>query len=390
MQNPTRVLCVIGSMHGGGSERQTVGLLTHLDRNRFQPLLYTFYREGPLLDEVPEDVPIFSFWENRRTPRWYWPGRIHRMQVRHLAGVARNERVDLILDRTIHTTLIAAPASWRAGLPEIPVIVSHPQSDLRTVGRFAGAKRRLLRHAYRRAARVVAVSSDLRHEAIRCYDLPEQQVVVVRNWIDPRRIDRLAGAPAPAFSSGLFHVIQVGRLQREKGQRILIEAVEELVLRRKRTALVAHLVGGGRDERLLKQLVAQRGLERHVRFLGRQANPLPLIRQADLFCLPSLFEGMPNALLEAMACRTPVLAADCPTGPREILDGGRFGCLVPPADPAALADAIEDAMLNHGRWRERVEAARRHVEEQYGPEQSLALLESLFQEAVASRLARNG
>ena len=127
-----------------------------------------------------------------------------------------------------------------------------------------------------------------------------------------------------------------------------------------------------------------------MRFLGRQANPLPLIRQADLFCLPSLFEGMPNALLEAMACRTPVLAADCPTGPREILDGGRFGCLVPPADPAALADAIEDAMLNHGRWRERVEAARRHVEEQYGPEQSLALLESLFQEAVASRLARNG
>ncbi|NLZ00517.1 MAG: glycosyltransferase [Pirellulaceae bacterium] len=389
MQNPTRVLCVIGSMGVGGSERQMAEVLTHLDRNRFQPLLYTVYREGPLLDEVPEDVPVFSFWEDRRPPRWYWPGRIRRMQVRHLAGIAQAERVDLILDRTIHTTLIAAPAAWRAGVPEIPVIVSHPQSDLRTIGRFVAAKRRLLRQAYSRAARVVAVSSDLRQEAIRCYNLPEQQVVVVRNGIDLRRIDRLAAAPAPAFPPGLFHVIQVGRLQAEKGQRILIEAVAELVLRRTRTALVAHLVGDGRDERLLKELVAQRGLEQHVCFLGRQANPLPLVRQADLFCIPSLFEGMPNALLEAMACRTPVLAADCPTGPREILDGGRFGRLVPPADPAALADAIEDAMLNHGRWRERVEAARRHVEEHFALEQSLALLESLLQEA-AGRLARNG
>lgn len=390
MQNPARVLCVIGSMEVGGSERQTIGLLTHLDRARFQPLLYTVYREGPLLDEVPNDVPVFSFWAGRRPPRWYWPGRIHRMQVRHLADVARNQRADLVLDRTIHATLVAGPASWRAGLPEISVVVSHPQDDLRMAGRFLRPKRRLLRRAYGRAARVVAVSDDLRREVIRCYGLSEQQVAVVRNWIDLARVDRLAEEEAPALSPGAFHVVQVGRLQREKGQHVLIEAVADLVLRRNRTALAVHLVGEGRDQRLLKQLVAERGLQEHVHFWGRQANPLTLVRQAHLFCLPSLYEGLPNALLEAMACRTPVLATDCPTGPREILDGGRFGRLVPPAHPAALADAIEDAMLNHGQWRGKVEAARRHVEEQYGPERPLALLESLMLEAVGRDVERTG
>ena len=98
---------------------------------------------------------------------------------------------------------------------------------------------------------------------------------------------------------------------------------------------------------------------------------------------------MPNALAEAMACGTPVLATDCPSGPREMLAGGRFGRLVPPADPAALAEAIADAVTHHDQWRILTGPARRHVESQYAAEIGIPRYEKLLaQIATTGRLAK--
>ena len=86
MSRRTRVLFAIGSLTGGGSERQVVQLLQHLDRNRFEPLLYLVYRSGELLDEVPQDVAVASFEDRSRDPTVYWPGRMHRRRVADLSA----------------------------------------------------------------------------------------------------------------------------------------------------------------------------------------------------------------------------------------------------------------------------------------------------------------
>src|SRR6266404_181995 len=117
------------------------------------------------------------------------------------------------------------------------------------------------------------------------------------------------------------------------------------------------ILGAGPLERTLSAYIDEHSLQQHAKLVGFRQNPLPHYRDADLFCLSSLYEGMPNALVEAMLCRTPVLATDCPSGPAEILDGGRYGRLVPPADARALADAIEDALSNLQAWRSAVPAA---------------------------------
>ncbi len=378
-----RVLCVIGSMGSGGSERQMIGLLTHLDRERFAPMLYTILREGALLAEVPDDVPVLS--SGAEAVKWNWPGRIHRKQVRHLANTIRQQHIDLVYDRTFQATLVAGPASRRTHTPHLCTIVANPEDALKTVGRFGGAKKHLLRRAYLRAAKTVTVSDDLRNKAIAYYRLPREHVLALRNWIDLERIDRLAGACTPPFAPNRFHVVVTSRLVLLKGHRPLLEATKEVALRRGRTSLLVHLVGEGPDEPALKKYVADQGLQDYVRFEGLQHNPFPFVRTAQLFCLPSLSEGMPNALLEAMACRVPTLATDCPTGPREVLDGGRLGRLVPPGDPLALADAIEDAMLNRQHWLQYVEDARRHVEVSFGPGSRLPALESLFLDTLAAR-----
>ena len=100
-------------------------------------------------------------------------------------------------------------------------------------------------------------------------------------------------------------------------------------------------------------------------FAGFVANPLPWYRRAHLFVLSSLYEGLPNSLLEAAACGTPVVSTECPSGPAEILEGGRLGTLVPPADSPALVNAIEDAMDHYPEWQHRAMMARDSVRRRY-------------------------
>ncbi|MBI2477425.1 MAG: glycosyltransferase [Planctomycetia bacterium] len=125
------------------------------------------------------------------------------------------------------------------------------------------------------------------------------------------------------------------------------------------------------------------GVARWYQFAGYQANPLPFVKHAQLFCLPSLYEGMPNALIEAMICGTPVIASDCPSGPREILgEESGFGGLVPVADADALADAVANAISEYPRVQAKAIEARRHIVESYSLKPGLRRLEALFDELI--------
>jgi glycosyltransferase involved in cell wall biosynthesis len=380
-----RVLFAIGSLHGGGSERQTIGILRHLDRSRFEPLLYLVTRDGELLRDVPEDVPVFAFHDGHPPPRINWPGRIHRAEIRDVARVVREQRIDVVYDRTWHMTLITAAAARRQPVRRVSTAVTNPRQDFeRNAPRFRTVKSWLLRRAYREADRVVAVSEGVRDALAGYHRLDRDRITTIYNFVDLERIDRLAREPLPAGrdveTAGRFCVVAAGRLSEEKGFQHLLAATDELVNRRRRTELLVRLLGTGPLEQRLRAFVAQHGLAGHVRFEGFQANPYAFFRAADLFCLPSVYEGLPNALVEAMASRVPVLASDCESGPREILAGGEYGRLVRPGDPRALADAIEDAMVRPEAWRTIIEPARARVEQVFSRAAGMAKIEGLLVE----------
>ena len=183
------------------------------------------------------------------------------------------------------------------------------------VHRFRTLKRHLLRRAYRRARPAVAVCEGVADGMQQAYGLRKDQVAVLRNFIDVDEVDRLASQPGPVLEPDCFHVVTAGRLDAQKGQRYLIEAVERLVHQRKREQIRLHVLGQGPLESELRSFVSRKHLDRYVRFEGFLSNPFAFIARCQLFCLPSLYEGLPLALLEAMACRIPVLATDCPSGP---------------------------------------------------------------------------
>jgi len=154
-------------------------------------------------------------------------------------------------------------------------------------------------------------------------------------------------------------VIAAGRLAPWKGFSDLINAFA-LVRAKRQVRLL--ILGDGPLRGELQQQITALGLDRSVQLLGYVANPLKYFSRADIFTLSSHVEGLPNVLVEAMMCGCTPVATDCPTGPREVLDDGRYGYLVKPRDPGSIADGILKA-LDHPVPREQLAEAVRPFEE---------------------------
>lgn len=355
-------------MDGGGSERQLLYLLQRIDRERFEPILYLLYETGSLLTEVPPDVRRIAFWTETTFPRWNWPGRIHRMQVNHLANALRREQIDVTYDRLFHMTLITGPASRIQHVPRVSTIVSPPQFDLaRSEKRWLTWKKYCLKRAYETANSLLTVGTGTADNAASYYRIPRERFEVMLSPIDIDRIDQDSQSDLDDFGlrSGRKNIISIGRLSDEKGHRYLLQAFakycQHVSIDRLPPADL-HIVGDGVLRKELQSLTANLGIEDSVRFHGQVSNPFPLLKQCDLLCLPSLYEGMPNALLEAMACRVPVLATNTAQGAGELLRMHPLGTLVPKANVNEMANAIQDRFINPSAWLERTEPAREYVE----------------------------
>lgn len=385
-----RVLFVIGTMGGGGAERQVIEILKRLDRTRFEPFLYLAMKQGELLSDVPADVPIHAFWDgqpeplSRRILRWLKLTRI--VRYAHLAHVLRERKIDVVYDRTYLATLDAAGGCFLRPTARISCCVVDPEPELLLHTRISkGFSWWFARRAYASADVVLANSDGLRNRLIEYFKLDPDQVRVLYNLLANIRDPLLSDRPTRLTNSGRpFLIVSSGRLHPQKGQIYLLQAILDLIKQQQRSVRLV-ILGQGESEPVLRDFIRTHDLEPSVELAGFVSNADDWYRQADLFVLSSLYEGMPNSLIEAVACGAPALSTDCPSGPFEILDGGKCGRLVPPADSAALAAAIADAMDHHEDWMARAELARKRVLKLFDPEAGIQRLEQLLEQTARSK-----
>jgi glycosyltransferase involved in cell wall biosynthesis len=326
----------LASLRGGGAERVILNLAQGITERGLRVDLVLSAAKGAFLEHVPPAVRVVDLGARRLSH-----------SILPLTGYLRRERPRVLVSSISHSNLAALWAARLAGQSTPVVVTVHNTLSRSTQGQGYLAQRvwpRLIRTFYPWAAGVVAVSRGAADDLARTSGVPRERVRVVYNpVITPDLLARAAESPDhPWFCPGQPPVILgVGRLTPQKDFPTLIRAFAEV--RRRRPARLI-ILGEGPERPVLEALVKQLALADDVALPGFRENAMAFMAASALFVLSSAWEGLPTVLIEALAAGTQVVATDCPSGPREILQEGRLGALVPVGNPAALARAIGEAL----------------------------------------------
>jgi glycosyltransferase involved in cell wall biosynthesis len=287
-------------------------------------------------------------------------GLIDPRRIDALRRVIARIEPDLVHTHLTYANILGAPAATLVGRP---IVASLHNVDTNQT-RFAHVKRCLEGRILRRwATRIVVVCAATRQPISRNFDVPIQRTVVVPNGVAPssirlpRRFDRMRKRRELGAADHEQLVCTVARLEPSKGHRFLLDALGMLQSRGELGNLRLVLVGTGPEASRIRALAQGLGLADRVALLGVRLDVHQIMAASDLFVLPSLNEGLSQALLEATALGTPVVATDV-GGTPDVVEPGRTGWCVPPAQPAVLAEAITDALASPSRAAEYAEAAR--------------------------------
>jgi GalNAc-alpha-(1->4)-GalNAc-alpha-(1->3)-diNAcBac-PP-undecaprenol alpha-1,4-N-acetyl-D-galactosaminyltransferase len=299
------------------------------------------------------------------------------LRVLRLRDELRRLRPDVVISFMGSTNMLTILAS--RGL-DIPVIISERTNPHRqAIGVVWNTLRSLL---YRHADALVVQSSALR-------DWAREVAVSARVDIIPNPINPEFNGSAKAANrrgSGRT-VVAMGRLVRTKGFDLLIEAFARCAGQHPEWSLV--ILGEGEERSNLESLIVATGLQERVRLAGSVPRPSHILGQADLFVLSSRFEGFPNALMEAMACKLAVISTDCPNGPRDIVRDGVDGLLIPPDDVNALAKGMDRLMADPVE-RQRLGARAMEVVERFSLEKIMSMWDELVAYTCRKGMCANG
>ena len=225
--------------------------------------------------------------------------------------------------------------------------------------------RRRLRALFSRCDGLIANAQGVARDLTQFLGVAPNRIAVAPNPAVPPDLTTRAAEAVDhpwLFDAAIPVVMAAGRLSRVKDFPTLLQAFTRLHAVRPCRLMI---LGQGRQRRKLERLAQGLGVAADVDFTGFVDNPYAYLARASVFVVSSLREGGPNVLIEALACGTPVVATDCPYGPREILEGGRWGALVPVGDAPALAQAIDAALRDPLPG-----AALKRAAERYSVEQS--------------------
>ncbi|WP_240761682.1 glycosyltransferase [Nitrosococcus wardiae] len=332
-----RLALFLPDLNGGGAERVMLTLAQGFLERGIQVDLVLAHAVGPLLDLVTQGVSLYSLSDGSRfssriglalSALWGLTRYLRREQPTTLMSTLTGANIIAVLAK------ILARSPTRLVLREANTALNHRSF----LTQFA------VRILYPCADAIVAVSQGVQKDLIDRIGISPDKITHIPNPVDIATITRQAEEEInhPWFYKGQSPVIiSLGRLTRQKDFTTLIYAFARL---RQTRAARLMILGEGEERSKLEALVSRLDLVTDVTLPGFKVNPYPYLQQAALFVLSSRWEGMPSVILEALAFGVPVVATDCHSGPREILEEGRFGNLVPVGHTQALFRAISDAL----------------------------------------------
>lgn len=360
-----KICYLIGTLDIGGAEKQLLKLCHGLDKSRFQPVVIPFRRGGPLKKYFEESgIKVIEAGKRYKIDWWFFF---------HLVGILRREKPDIV------QTFMFTANTWgrlAAVLTRTPVIFSSERCvDLwkrwyhRVIDRF------LLRFT----RKMVANSQSVKDFYVRLEQIPPDKIEVIPNGLEIEEFDKITGSNRKRKELGLKETDLViasgGRFTSQKGLEYLVKAAPEVVKAFPEAHFV--LVGNGPLREKLECMAVDLSVANSLIFTGYRNDIYEIFAGADIVAVPSLFEGMPNIVMEAMALKKPVVASDIPEI-AELIINGENGFLVPVRNADDLAKKIvvllRDSQLSHRMG----EAGYRLIREQFPAVKMVKRYERLY------------
>lgn len=378
-----RLLYVVGNFVTGGAERHLLEMWRRLDRTRFDVRIACLKREGaftPLVEAT--GLPITDL---RVGKRLYDPSGA--AGLLRLVSLVREFRPDVIHGYLFGPNLFAALAGRWCGVPVVAVAK-------RNVDAFETARQiAVQRRAHALATHVTAVSEEVAASSV-ALGVPRERITVIANGVDVARFsgadaDRTeaSGLGLPPSEKNMPLIGAVGCLAPRKDFGTLLGALA--LLAKDGRAFRCAIAGDGPDREALEAQARALGVADRVTFLGERSDVDRLLPAFDVFTLSSREEGIPNALLEAMAAARPCVVTRV-GGNAEVLEDGRTGWLVPPENPAALAAALGEALEHRGEARRRGAAAREAMLTERSIDAMVRRHEAFYERALGLAAERSG
>jgi len=349
---PTRsILHLITRLPIGGAERLLLGILRNLDSSEFKSIVCCIQDRGELASEVEAmDIPVITL-NLMRKGGYDWA------VVPRLREIIRGLHIDLVHTHLYHANMYGRLAALIEGVATIASVHN-------TYNRRKWHRHLINRWLVRKTFVVTAGSEDVERDLLTVDKLPRSKVLRLPNSIDLSRVEtsksKIDARMRFGFRESDFIIGTVGRLEEQKGHIFLLKAFHNLRRRTDGRRLKLLIVGDGRLRSYLQEVSKHLGISEAVCFSGSIENLGEIYRAMDLFALPSLWEGLSLAMLEAMAAGLPVVVTEV-GGARDVLGESQYGLLVPPGDPSALEisigkfiDAPDYAFLMANAGRERV------------------------------------
>ncbi|WXK37802.1 glycosyltransferase (plasmid) [Mycetohabitans rhizoxinica] len=396
----TRIIFHITEFNDGGIESAIIQWLRVFDRKHFDVTLSVMFTSAALEHRFRASIPADVRIETLVDRGWldFFQTRRHLHKRSKLERVARDIFNTVVVRRYVsqriahlareHHLIVDFDMSLRriAGRYGVGWLgVNHFSFNARLGGRLRKI-RRLLKQ-YQAYDRIAALNEQMADEARAMFGSRLPPLLLLPNAIDIAAIRERASHQAGSASiPDEPYIVSVARLDEiYKDHRTLLRAYQRLVTAH---AVREHLVivGDGAFRAELEQLARELSISERVHFTGQLNNPHPVIAGATLQILSSRSEGMPMVLLEGLALGRPIIATDCPTGPSEILDGGRAGILVPVGDVDAMVNAMRTVLTDPALRAGLTERARQRAQH-YGIDASNARLKAYVDTILASRRA---
>jgi glycosyltransferase involved in cell wall biosynthesis len=380
----------LSGLTGGGAQRRTLTLAGAFVQRGHHVSLLPVRTEGPFLGQVPPGVEVVAVGGPLISRTLAKRSRTASVVAATFAlmRTLRALRCDAVLSTSDPANIAAVSARALGRLPVAAIVVSnidHANALAEQPALVRPFLRKVLAAAYRSADAVIGISTGTSESLRELTGLPAERITTIHNPVPVDVIAAKAHDPAPhpwLEDPAVPVVLAVGKLKPQKDYPTLLRA---FVRARSQRPLRLLVLGEGELRSDLEKLARDLGLSEHVCFEGFVENPFSYMARVAVLVLSSRWEGLSNTLLEALACGCPVVSTDCPSGPREILEHGTYGQLVPVGDEAALAGAIL-AALERPRNAERLRARAQQFSVDAAADAYLAVIDAA---TAARRRARN-